>query len=264
MLEGLGPDCDGALFVGYHAMAGTQGAVLEHTWNYKVYGARVGGLEVGEFGVAALLAGESGVPALYLSGDDKAAAEARALVPGITTTVVKTGVRREAAALCVPGRGARAHQGGRRGGAPGRGQAGAARLERRAAPAHLHPRAVLRPRRDLPGRDAARRAHAGDRRRHVRGGLPGLPRLPAALGVPGLGRASRRSGRSLRLRRCYGQIVPSSGCGAAGSTSASQAEDRGFESRHPLQSFLLGCASATLPCASVRRSSETRVGKPLD
>jgi D-amino peptidase len=103
MLQGLGPDQDGALFVGYHAMAGTQGAVLEHTWNYKVYRARVGDLEIGEFGVAALLAGEFGVPALYLSGDDKAAAESRALVPGITTTVVKDGVRREAAALCVPG-----------------------------------------------------------------------------------------------------------------------------------------------------------------
>ncbi len=102
MLQGLTPDCSAALFVGYHARAGTAGAVLEHTWNYKVFAARVGDLEVGEFGVAALLAGEFGVPAVYLSGDDKAAAEAQALVSGITTTVVKTGVRRESAALCPP------------------------------------------------------------------------------------------------------------------------------------------------------------------
>ena len=67
MLQGLGPDCDGALFVGYHAMAGTPAAVLEHTWNYKVFSASVGELEVGEFGLAALLAGHFGVPALYLS-----------------------------------------------------------------------------------------------------------------------------------------------------------------------------------------------------
>jgi D-amino peptidase len=99
MVEGLAPDCDGALFVGYHARAGTAAAVLEHTWNYQVYSAAVGDLEIGEFGVAALLAGESGVPALYISGDDKTAAEARSLVPGIVATVVKTGVRREAAAL---------------------------------------------------------------------------------------------------------------------------------------------------------------------
>ena len=120
MLEGLGPDRDGALFVGYHAMAGTQGAVLEHTWNYKVYAARVGELEVGEFGIGALLAGEFGVPALYLSGDDKAAAEAQALVPGIATTVVKTGVRREAAGVLRPRRGARPPEGGRGDGAHGR------------------------------------------------------------------------------------------------------------------------------------------------
>lgn len=102
MLQGLDAGCDGALFVGYHAMAGTAAAVLEHTWNYKVFSASVGALEVGEFGVAALLAGHHGVPALYLCGDDKAAAEARALVPGIATTVVKTGVRREAAAFVPP------------------------------------------------------------------------------------------------------------------------------------------------------------------
>lgn len=102
MLQGLAPGFDGALFVGYHAKAGTEGAVLEHTWSYKVFSVRVGELDVGEFGLAALLAGEMGVPALYVSGDDKVASEAHALVPAITTTVVKTGVRREVAALCVP------------------------------------------------------------------------------------------------------------------------------------------------------------------
>ena len=42
------------------------------------------------------------MPAVYLSGDDKAAAEAEALVPGIVTTVVKTGITRLAAALLPP------------------------------------------------------------------------------------------------------------------------------------------------------------------
>ena len=102
MLEGLAPDCHAALFVGYHARAGTLGAVLEHTWSYKTYSVSVGDLELGEFGIAALLAGELGVPAAYVSGDDKVAAEAAALVPGIVTTVVKTGVRREAAGFVPP------------------------------------------------------------------------------------------------------------------------------------------------------------------
>ena len=102
MLEGLVPDCEAALFVGYHGRAGTLGAVLEHTWNYKIFSATVGDLEIGEFGVGALVAGELGVPAVYLSGDDKAATEAEELTPGIVTTVVKTGVRREAARFVPP------------------------------------------------------------------------------------------------------------------------------------------------------------------
>jgi len=102
MLQGLGPGFDGALFVGYHACAGTAAAVLEHTWNYKVFSARFGDLEIGEFGLGALVAGHHGVPAVYLSGDDKAAAEAEALVPGIVTTVVKRGITRLAAELFPP------------------------------------------------------------------------------------------------------------------------------------------------------------------
>jgi D-amino peptidase len=102
MLQGLGRGCDGALFVGYHARAGTAAAVLEHTWNYKIFSAAFGGMEVGEFGFGALLAGHFGVPAVYVSGDDKTAVEAEALVPGITTTVVKTGITRLSAELCSP------------------------------------------------------------------------------------------------------------------------------------------------------------------
>ena len=102
MLQGLGAGFDGALFVGYHARAGTAAAVLEHTWNYRVFSACFGDLEVGEFGLGALVAGHHGVPAVYLCGDDKAAAEAEALVPGIATTVVKRGITRLAAELFPP------------------------------------------------------------------------------------------------------------------------------------------------------------------
>ena len=101
MMQGIGRGFDGALFVGYHARAGTQAAVLEHTWNYKVFSARFGDLEVGELGMGALVAGHYGVPAVYLSGDDKAALEAQELVPGIVTTVVKRGIARLSAELCA-------------------------------------------------------------------------------------------------------------------------------------------------------------------
>jgi D-amino peptidase len=102
MMQGIGAGYEGALFVGYHARAGTGAAVLEHTWNYKVFSARFGDLEVGEFGLGALLAGHFGVPPLYVSGDDKTAAEAQALAPGVVTTVVKKGVTRLCAELCPP------------------------------------------------------------------------------------------------------------------------------------------------------------------
>jgi len=102
MMHGIGPNYDAALYVGYHARAGTPAAVLEHTWTYRVFGVSVGGVELGEFGIGALLAGHHGVPAVYVSGDDKVAAEARTLVPGVTATVVKRGVMRTSAALVAP------------------------------------------------------------------------------------------------------------------------------------------------------------------
>lgn len=102
MMQGIGAGFDGALFVGYHARAGTLAAVLEHTWNYKVFSARFGEVEVGEFGLCALLAGHFGVPPLYVSGDDKTATEVRALAPGVVTTTVKKGVSRLCAELCPP------------------------------------------------------------------------------------------------------------------------------------------------------------------
>lgn len=108
MLQGIDAMCDGALFVGYHARAGTLAAVLEHTWSSRIFRVSCGKLELGEFGLGALLAGSLGVPALYLSGDDKAAAEAAALVPGIGITVVKDGITRTSASL-RPLRETRAH-----------------------------------------------------------------------------------------------------------------------------------------------------------
>lgn len=102
MLQGIGPGFDAALFVGFHARAGTCAAVLEHTWTYSVFSVSVDELEVGEFGLGALLAGQFGAPAVYLSGDDKAVAEAQALVPGLVGTVVKRGVSRTCAELCPP------------------------------------------------------------------------------------------------------------------------------------------------------------------
>lgn len=94
MMAGLDESFDAALFVGYHARAGTAAAVLEHTLYYKVFSIAVGGVEIGEFGLNAMLAGYFGVPCAFVSGDDRAVAEARELVPDIGTATVKMSLGR--------------------------------------------------------------------------------------------------------------------------------------------------------------------------
>ncbi|MBB6634819.1 M55 family metallopeptidase [Cohnella thailandensis] len=83
---------DAMLFVGQHAMAGTVAAPLNHTYSsLDVMYYRLNDVFIGEFGARAVLAGSRGVPVIFLSGDDKAAAEARMFIPGIETAVTKRG-----------------------------------------------------------------------------------------------------------------------------------------------------------------------------
>ena len=85
-------------FVGQHAMAGTPGAPLCHTYSSRrVASYTLNGRPVGEFGARALMAGALGVPTVFVSGDDKMADEARALVPRIHAAVVKRGLGLELA-----------------------------------------------------------------------------------------------------------------------------------------------------------------------
>jgi len=95
MMEGLG-DRDVALFVGYHAMAGTAGGVLNHTFfGSKLVRLRVDGAETGELGWNARLAAAEGVPVGLVTGDDATAAEAREELGDTPETVaVKEGVDR--------------------------------------------------------------------------------------------------------------------------------------------------------------------------
>lgn len=83
---------DAMLFVGQHAMAGTVAAPLNHTYSsLEVMYYRLNDVFIGEFGARALLAGSMGVPVIFLSGDDKAAAEASMFVPEIETAITKRG-----------------------------------------------------------------------------------------------------------------------------------------------------------------------------
>ena len=82
----------GLLFIGYHARDNTLAAPLAHTFSSTRYQwIKLNGREVGELAVDAAVAGAHGVPVLFVASDDKAVAEAAALLPGVATVTTKIG-----------------------------------------------------------------------------------------------------------------------------------------------------------------------------
>ncbi|MBE6928676.1 MAG: hypothetical protein E7463_00215 [Ruminococcaceae bacterium] len=83
-------DCDAVILLGYHAMAGTPAAILEHSMSSKgVQNYWVNGRLVGETAIDAAIVGERGKPVIMVSGDDKVCAEAREFLPWVVTCEVK-------------------------------------------------------------------------------------------------------------------------------------------------------------------------------
>jgi len=92
--------------LGYHAMAGTPRANLEHTMSSASWHCyKVNGRPYGELGIDAELAAEAGVPVVLVSGDDKMCEEAANWLPGVETAMVKQGLGRQAALCLSPERG---------------------------------------------------------------------------------------------------------------------------------------------------------------
>jgi D-amino peptidase len=90
----LDPDFDGLFVVGQHSMAGTNNGILAHTLSpHVIEHYRLNGQMIGEFGLYAFMAaGFYAVPTVFIAGDDKAAAEARVLIPDIISAEVKRGL----------------------------------------------------------------------------------------------------------------------------------------------------------------------------
>ncbi len=101
MMEGIDNSFDKVFLIGYHARAGTQGAILNHTWFLEVHNFWINGVVVGEGGLSAAIAGDYGVPVALVTGDDKAILEMKALVPGVVGAEVKKGISRYSAD-CLP------------------------------------------------------------------------------------------------------------------------------------------------------------------
>jgi D-amino peptidase len=88
----------GVLMIGYHAMEGTPDAVLAHTYSPNAYRAiRVNGRTVGEMALDAAVAGEVGVPLIFVASDDKGCSEALSFMPWLETVATKQGFGRNCA-----------------------------------------------------------------------------------------------------------------------------------------------------------------------
>jgi D-amino peptidase len=96
-------NCDGLILLGYHAMAGTRQAILEHTMSSATWqNLWINGVKSGEVAIDAGIAGDAGVPAIMVSGDDKVCREARRFIPGILTAQVKEGLHLYGGILLPP------------------------------------------------------------------------------------------------------------------------------------------------------------------
>jgi D-amino peptidase len=102
MIQGIDQGVNGVIFVGYHARAGSQNAILDHTWSSRrVANLWLNDILVGEYGLNGAVAGHFNVPVLMLTGDQTACAQATELLGRIETVIVKTAISRMAAE-CLP------------------------------------------------------------------------------------------------------------------------------------------------------------------
>jgi D-amino peptidase len=101
MVQNLDRTFDGIIFIGYHAMAGTENGFLAHTGSSVVKGLWLNGVEVGESGLNTYYAGSIGVPVLLASGDKTFTEEIKKLIP-VKTVVTKEAIGSAAAKLLHP------------------------------------------------------------------------------------------------------------------------------------------------------------------
>lgn len=99
MLEGLTPEHDAMICVGYHSRAGTLGVLSHSFMGHEIEDIWLDGRPVGEIGLAHATAATLGVPLVALTGDDSACAEATAWDDSVTTVAVKSAHDRFAAEL---------------------------------------------------------------------------------------------------------------------------------------------------------------------
>jgi D-amino peptidase len=92
MMEGIDESYDAAVFVGYHARAGTTDGVLDHTSSGDVVDVSINGISMPETGYNALMAGYHDVPVVFVAGDKAVCDQAEELLGNVETVAVKEGI----------------------------------------------------------------------------------------------------------------------------------------------------------------------------
>jgi len=100
MMTGIDGGYDAVFFTGYHARAGSAFGNIDHTYTgpQLVQGVWLNGVEMGEYGSNAALAGHFGVPVVLITGDQTACAQAKELLgQDLEVVVVKEATGRASA-----------------------------------------------------------------------------------------------------------------------------------------------------------------------
>lgn len=94
MIQGLDESFDAAVFVGYHACAGTEGGVMAHTLLGKeIHNVLLDDEPIGETRLNALMAGHFNVPVAFVAGDTALCNEAKRLLGNdLPNFAVKDGI----------------------------------------------------------------------------------------------------------------------------------------------------------------------------
>ncbi|MDQ0252636.1 D-amino peptidase [Evansella vedderi] len=94
MMQGVDESFDAAILLGHHARMGQPG-ILNHSFSGRVVrNIKINGVDYGEIGINAAIAGAFDVPTILVTGCQYAGAEAAELIPSIETAIVKKTVNR--------------------------------------------------------------------------------------------------------------------------------------------------------------------------
>ncbi len=98
MVEGIDDTFHAVVFVGYHAKAGTPDAILQHTMTGRVADISINGISMPEAGINALIAGEFGVPVVFVAGDQAICDESWEILGDVVCVATKQGIGDERSA----------------------------------------------------------------------------------------------------------------------------------------------------------------------